>query len=196
VITQKAAEARNKQIDALARQAQQRAAEREKKAAVFTALLAIPKAFLQGLSQGGIYLAAIYAALAAAEAALIASKPVPKFFRGKKDKYSGPGEVADMGSEIVERNGRMFLYTKPTQTYLGANDKVYTAAETRNIMHNTNISTTVRPAPAKEFDYDRLGRAIPASSININIDKDFISESVGKGLARNNYMDRRYSSRR
>lgn len=138
---------------------------------------------------------AIAAALAAAQAAIIISKPVPRFFRGKKDSYAGPGEVADMGSEIVERNGRMFLYTKPTQTYLGANDKVYTAAETKQILHNTNISTTVKQAPAAGFDYDRLGRSIPASSISINIDKDFISESVANGLSRTNYMDRRYSSK-
>jgi len=161
--------------------------------------LAIPQAFLQGLTSAappyGAILGAIAAALAAAQAAIIISKPIPKFFRGKKDNYAGPGLVADMGSELVERDGRMFLYTKPTQTYLGATDKVYTAAETKQILHKTNINTTVQRQPATEFDYDKFGKAIPASSININIDKDFISESVANGLSRNNYMDRRYSSR-
>lgn len=194
-ITAKAAEARQKQIDKLEARAKQQQAEREKKAAVFQAVLAIPKAFLQGLSQGGIYLAAIYAALAAVEAAAIISQPVPKFFRGKKGNYEGPGIVADMGSEIVEKNGRMFLYTKPTQTYLGAKDKVYTASETRKILHNTNISTTIKPAPQKEFDYDRFAKAIPKDAVNINIDKDFITESVARGMTKNKYMDRRYSSR-
>ncbi len=197
-ITEKAAVAYQKRIDEWEKKARYQAAIREKKAAVFQAVLAVPQAFLNGLSVGGPsapIFAALYAALAAAQAAIIIAKPIPKFFRGKKDSYEGPGIVGDMGTELVERGGRMFLYTKPTETYLGANDKVYTAAETRQIMHNTNINTTVRPQPNKEFDYDRLGKAIPASSININIDKDFISESVSSGLARTNYMDRRYSSK-
>lgn len=194
-ITAKAAEARQKQIDKLEARAKQQQAEREKKAAVFQAVLSIPKAFLQGLSQGGVYLAAVYAALAAVEAAVIISQPVPKFFRGKKDNYAGPGVVGDMGSEIVERDGRMFLYTKPTQTYLGAKDKVYTAGETKKILHNTSISTTIKPAKQEKFDYDRFAKAIPANAVNINIDKDFITESVAKGLTQNKYMDRRYSSR-
>lgn len=199
-ITEKAAEAEKKKIDAIERKYRYQAALREKKAASFQAVLAIPQAFLQGLTSApppyGAILGAIAAALAAAQAAIIISKPVPKFFRGKKDSYAGPGIVGDMGTELVERNGRMFLYTKPTETYLGANDKVYTAAETRQRMHNTNISTTVKQQPVKEFDYDRLGKAIPANSININIDKDFISESVAGALSRTNYMDRRYSSKR
>lgn len=195
-ITEKAAEAQRKRIDRLEAKARHDAAVREKKAAAFQAVLAIPQAFLQGLTSApppyGAILGAIAAALAAAQAAIIISKPVPKFFRGKKDSYEGPGIVGDMGSELVERDGRMFLYTKPTQTYLGATDKVYTAAETRQILHKTNINTTVKQQPAAQFDYDRLGKAIPASSININIDKDFISESVAGALSRTNYMDRRY----
>lgn len=198
-ITEKAALQEQERIDKQEKKFRYQAAVREKKAASFQAVLAIPQAFLQGLTSApppyGAILGAIAAALAAAQAAIIISKPVPKFFRGKKDSYKGPGIVGDMGTELVERNGRMFLYTKPTQTYLGANDKVYTAAETRQIMHNTNISTTVKQQPAAGFDYDRLGKAIPASLININIDKDFISESVIGALSRKNYMDRRYSSK-
>jgi len=196
ILTQKQAEAKQKTLDKFEREARNRAAEREKKAAVFQAILAIPRAFLKGLEDGGIYLAAVYAALAAVEAGIIASKPVPRFFRGKKDRYEGPGEVADMGSEIVERGGRMFLYTKPTQTYLGANDKVYTAAETKQIMHNTNISTTVTKPAAERFDYDRFAKAIPAAGLHINIDKDGITEWTETRLARTKYMDRRYSSKK
>lgn len=195
VITQKQAEAKQKALDKVEREARNRAAEREKKAAVFQAILAIPRAFLKGLEDGGIYLAAVYAALAAVEAGIIASKPVPRFFRGKQDRYEGPGVVADMGSEIVERDGRMFLYTKPTQTYLAATDKVYTADKTRQIMHNTRINTTVRPAQADRFDYDRFAKAIPAAGLHVNIDKDGITEWTKGSLSRTTYMDKRYSSK-
>lgn len=195
VITQKQAEAKQKALDKAEREARNRAAEREKKAAVFQAILAIPRAFLKGLEDGGIYLAAVYAALAAVEAGIIASKPVPRFFRGKQDRYEGPGVVADMGSEIVERDGRMFLYTKPTQTYLAATDKVYTAGKTRQIMHNTRINTTVRPAQSERFDYDRFAKAIPAAGLHVNIDKDGITEWTKGSLSRTTYMDKRYSSK-
>lgn len=195
VLTQKQAEAKQKSLEKFEREARNRAAEREKKAAVFQAILAIPRAFLKGLEDGGIYLAAVYAALAAVEAGIIASKPVPRFFRGKKDRYEGPGEVADMGSEIVERGGRMFLYTRPTQTYLGANDKVYTAAETRQILHNTNASTTIVKDSPFQFDYDRFAKAIPESGININIDQDGIVVLANKAQSRTRYMDKRYSTK-
>ena len=195
-ITQKAAEQRQKQIDVMEKQAKRRAAQREKDAAVFAAVLAIPRAFLQGLQTGGIYVAAIFAALAALEAGIIASKPIPQFFRGKTGNYEGPGVVADMGSEIVERKGRMYLYTKPTQTYLGATDKVYTASQTRAMLHNTDTGRMqIQQGSSEKFDYAKFGAAIPKNSININIDKDFISESVANGLQTVNYKDRRYSSK-
>lgn len=192
-ITAKQAKIRAQEIEIAERKAKQAAAQREKQAAVFKAVLAIPTAFLQGLSQGGIYLAAIYAALAAAQAAVVIAKPVPKFFRGKKDKYEGPGIVADMGSEIVERNGRMYLYTDPTQTYLKANDKVYNAGETRQILHNSNVNTTITQPKAEKIDYARFAKAIKPSNVNINIEKDFISEAVADGLGKVNYFNKRYS---
>jgi len=190
-ITEKEAKRRAQQIEILERQARQKQAQREKQAAVFNAILAIPQAFLAGLKQAGPILGAIYAGIAAAQAAVIIARPVPKFFRGKKGPYAGPGEVADMGSEIVERDGRMFLYTKPTQTYLGAKDKVYTHAETKQILHSTD-TREIRQGNSERFDYDKLAKAIPKSSFSVNIDKDFIEESVGKGLAKNRYFNNRY----
>ena len=198
-ITAKAAEQKQKQFDELERKYRQKAATREKQAAVFQALLAVPQAYLQGVKSApgpaGIALGAIGAAFAAIQAALIIARPIPKFFKGKKGNYEGPGIVGDAGAELVERGGRMFLYTKPSQTYLGKKDKVYTASETRNILHNTNISTTATPSRGDRFDYDRLAKAIPKNSFNINIDKEFITESVANGLSKTNYMDRRYSSK-
>ncbi len=191
-ITQKNAEVRAKQIEILERQARQRQAQREKSLAVFNALLAIPSAFLEGLKQGGPVLGAVYAAIAAAQAALVISRPVPKFFRGKKPgTHEGEGIVGDMGAELVERNGRMFLYTKPTQTYLAKGDTVYTAAQTRQIMHNTKADTalpTPKMQPVEKIDYSKM----PKANVSINIEKDFISEAVGEGLMKNKYFDNRY----
>lgn len=190
-ITAKEAEVRAKQIEILERQAKQRQAQREKNLAVFNAILAIPSAVLKGLEQGGPVLAAIYGALAAAQAAIVISRPVPKFFIGKKGNYEGRASVAEIGAEIVERDGGMYLYTKPTETYLKASDKVYTAAETRGLMHNSDIKPLIQGKSGGErFDYDKLAKAIPQSSFSVNIDKDFIEESVAKGLTR--HFNNRY----
>lgn len=191
-ITEKQAKLRAQQIEIAERKAKQQQAQRDKQAAVFKAVLAIPTAFLQGLSQGGIYLAAIYAALAAAQAAVVIAKPVPKFFRGKKDSYEGRGIVGDMGSELVERNGRMFLYTRPTETHIGKRDKVYTAGETRQILHNTRVNTTMVQGKTKEFDYDRLAKAIPKSSFSVNIDKDGFTEFMNQKGASQKIFNNRY----
>lgn len=191
-ITEKEAERRRKQIELQERQLRQRQAQREKQEAVFRAFLAIPQAFLTGLKQGGPIVGAIYAAIAAAQAAIVASRPVPKFFRGKKDNYQGPGEVGDMGPELVERNGRMELYTKPTQTYLMAKDKVYTAAETRAIMHSTKIDLNNPKGESMAFDYARLAKIMPQSNVNINIEKDFIEDSVANGFMKNKWFNNRY----
>ena len=191
-ISDKQAKIRANEIEIAERKARQRQAQREKQAAVFNALLAIPTAFLNGLSQGNIYLAAIYAALAAAQAAIIINRPVPKFFRGKKDNYEGRGIVGDIGSELVERNGRMFLYTKPTETYLNAKDKVYTAAETRTILHNTNISTAPAREKVQQVDYIKFAKAIPKASLNVSIDKHGFTEFISERQSMTKYLNNRH----
>ena len=192
-ISAKNAEIRAKQIEIQERNAKNRQAQREKQVAVFNALLAIPQAYLAGLKSGpqGLVLGPIFALIAAAQAALVIARPVPKFFRGKQPgTYEGRGVVADMGPEIVERGGRMFLYTKPTETHLGRYDKVHTAAQTRAIMHSTKINTTVAAPVAEklEIDYNKM----PKSNVSINIEKDFIRESVAEGLQMNRYFNNRY----
>jgi len=192
-ITKKEAETRAKQLEILEKQAKQRQAQRQKQIAVFNAVLAIPQSFLTGLQQGGPILGAIYAAIAAAQAAIIIARPVPKFFRGKKDTYQGPGVVADMGPELVERGGRMQLYTKPTMTYLRARDKVYTAAETRVMLHKAGAIPNITTVSAQAIDYDKMAKAMPQANVSINIEKDFISEAVANGLAKNNFYNKRYT---
>ena len=191
-ITAKQSEARAKQIEQLERQAKQRQAQREKQEAVFRALLAIPSAVLQGLSEGGPILAAIYGALAAAQAALVIARPVPKFFRGKKDRYEGPGIVGDMGPELVDRNGRMQLYTKPTETYLAARDKVYTAAETRVMLHKAGNVEKHTTTTVQAIDYERLAKAMPGAALNVNIDKDGITTWTKDQLGKQKTFDNRY----
>lgn len=71
---------------------------------------------------------------AALSAALIAGKPIARFFKGKKksDSYTGPGFVGDGGiSELIERkDGRMEVTPAvPTLTHVQAGDTIYPDAK-------------------------------------------------------------------
>lgn len=200
-ITEQQAIARNKRIEAEEKKARTAQAKREKDVAVFRALLAIPQAILQGLAQGGPFLAAIYGALAAAQAVIIASRPLPRFGHGKKSGYEGPAEIGETGPEIYEQNGRMFLADKKQIVWLGAKDKVYNPTETKEmLMPVVDRQLMQWQAPAQktmEIDYDKLGKAV-GKHINIpgfNIDEEGFKIWEQQGMHRKNYMDKRYSSK-
>lgn len=200
-ITEKEAITRQKRIDAEERKIKQQQAQRDKQVAVFQALLAIPSAILQGLRTGGPILAAIYGGLAAVQAALVIARPVPKFSKGKKDRYEGPGIMGEAGAELIQRaDGSMHVATKPTLVYVGSRDKIFTHTETKSMLPSIDRSLMRQKDKGSEVDYDKLAAAIikgykPSPGATINIDKEFISESVHNGLMKTNYFDRYYSSK-
>lgn len=202
-ITEKEAAKRNKRLDIEERKAKLAQAKREKDMAVFRALLAIPAAYLNGISQAGgtPFLGAIYAAIAAAEAVIIAARPLPKFGHGKKSGYQGLAEVGETGPELYERNGKMFLADKSQIVWLGAKDKVYNPTETKEMLIPTVDKQLMQwQAPvqkAEAIDYDKLGKAV-GKHINIpgfNIDEEGFKIWEQHGQNRKNYMDKRYSSK-
>lgn len=200
-ITEKEAAARNKRTEIEEKKAKAAQAQREKNLAIFRAFLAIPQAFLQGLAQGGPIVAAIYAALAAAEAIVIASRPLPRFGHGKKSGYEGPAEIGETGPELYEQNGRMYLADKKQIVWLGAKDRVYNPIETKEMLMpvvDKQLMQWQAPAQKTEtIDYDKLGKAV-GKYINIpgfNIDEEGFKIWEQQGQSRKNYMDKRYSSK-
>lgn len=200
-ITEQQAKERNKRIEAEEKKAKAAQAKREKDVAVFRALLAIPQAYLQGLAQGGLPLAIIYGALAAAQAVVIASRPLPRFGHGKKSGYEGPAEIGETGPELYEQNGRMFLADKKQIVWLAAKDKVYNPTETKEMLMPTvdkQLMQWQAPTQKQEsIDYDKLAKAI-GRHINMpgfNIDEKGFQIWQQQGISRTNYMDKRYSSR-
>lgn len=163
-ITEKEAQIRQKRIEADERRIRQQQAQRDKQIAVFKALLAIPQAVLQGLSQGGPILAAIYGALAAAQAALVIARPIPKFGKGKKNNYEGLAEVGEIGAELIEHNGRMYVADKPQVVWLSKQDKVFNPQETEKMLAKSAMNTeratvTIEKKPF-QFDYKKLGKEV------------------------------------
>lgn len=200
-ITEQQAKERNKRTEAEEKKARTAQAKREKDVAVFRALLAIPQAILQGLAQGGPFLAAIYGALAAAQAVIIASRPLPRFGHGKKSGYEGPAEIGETGPELYEQNGSMFLADKKQIVWLSAKDRVYNPTETKEMLMPVVDKEIMQwqPAPTNkmEIDYDKLAKAV-GKHINIpgfNIDEEGFKIWEQKGQHRKNYMDKRYSSK-
>lgn len=200
-ITEREATARNKRLDVEEKKIKREQAQREKNLAVFRAFLAIPQAFLQGLAQGGPILGAIYAAIAAAQAVIVASRPLPRFGHGKKSGYEGPAEIGETGPELYTQNGQMFLADKKQLVWLAAKDKVYNPTETKEMLMPKVDKELMqwRPTPQNkvEIDYDKLGKAV-GKHINIpgfNIDEEGFKIWEQKGQDRKNYMDKRYSSK-
>lgn len=177
-ITEKEAERRRRQLEIEDRKAQQRQAQRERQIALFRGALAIPQAFLQGLAQGGPILGAIYAAIAGVKFGILASTPIPKFGKGKKDSYQGLGEVGETGAELIESGGQMFVAPKRTIVWLGAKDKVYNPKESAAMMEKPGLRAAripegmgVQVAAGVQFDYERLGDIIHRKGgVNVNID--------------------------
>lgn len=201
-ITEKEAAARNKRIDQEEKKVKREQAQREKNLAVFRAFLAIPQAFLQGLSQGGPILGAIYAAIAAAQAIAIASRPLPRFGHGKKSGYEGPAEIGETGAELYEQNGRMFIADKKQIVWLGAKDRVYNPTETKEMLMPTvdkqlmQWQAPVQKQPdAKEIASELVKALKKMPGTNVNIDEHGLKVWVQEGQSCKNYMDKRYSSK-
>lgn len=203
-ITEEEAKRRNKRLDIEEKKVKAAQAKREKDLAIFRALLAIPAAFLNGLSQSGgnPIVAAIYAALAAAEAVVIAARPLPKFGKGKKDRYEGPAQVGETGPELYEQNGKMFLADKSQIVWLGASDKVYNPKETKEMLMPVVDKQLMQwQAPvAKQPDMKQMAAELAKEikkmpGTNVNIDEYGLKVWVQEGMSRKNYMDKRYSSK-
>jgi hypothetical protein len=204
VITEKEAIKRLKAVEAEEKRIKRQQAQRDKQIAIFQAVINTAAGIAKAIPN--IALMALAAALGAAQIAIIASKPIPKFRTGKKNNYEGLGEVGEAGAELVDRGGQMYLVEKPTIVWLGKKDKVYTPEETAK-----RLNSNVQPASQKQLisisaqqttkqqaiDYDKLAEKVGESvakhvPVNItNIDEKGISQLTKQGLSQIEYLDKR-----
>jgi hypothetical protein len=201
-ITEKEAIARNKRIDAEEKKVKTQAAQRDKQLAIFNAVIATAQSVARALSvfpAPNFLLAGIAAALGAAQIAVIASRPIPKFKGGKKNRYEGPGIIGEAGSEIFEHDGKRYIAHKETLVWLGKDDKVYTPTETKRMLPSVDrqllkqqTKETVAP---NDIDYDRLGKSVGKhlKVPGITIDENGFKAWQHEWLSKKNYMYNRYS---
>lgn len=196
-ITEKEAIARNKRIDAEEKKLKREAAQRDKNIAIFNAVINTAAAITKALPN--LILAGIAAALGAAQIAVIASRPIPKFKGGKKNRYEGPGVIGEAGSEIFEHDGKRYIAHKETLVWLGKDDKVYTPAETKRMLPSVDRQLMKQQYEqnyvGNDIDYDALGKAVGkhVKVPGVNIDENGFKAYMYDGMSRTNYMNNRYS---
>lgn len=200
-ITEQEAKTRQKKLDVEETKLKRKQAERDKAIAIFQAVINTAAAVARALATGGPVLAAVVGALGAAQIALIAARPIPKFGKGKKDGYQGVAEIGETGPELFEQNGKMFLADKRQLVWLAAKDKVYNPVETKEMLMPKVEKELMQWQPpvqkAEPIDYDKLGKAV-GKHIKLpgfNIDEQGFKIWQQQGLNRQNYMDKRYSSK-
>lgn len=77
-------------------------------------------------------------AMGAAQLAVVASKPIPQFYRGVKDSPEGYARVAETGPELaISPSGEIVKYEKPQTVYLEKGTEVKTATQTNSIIRLT-----------------------------------------------------------
>lgn len=204
-ISAKEAAARNNALDIQQKKLQVEQAKRNKALALFQAIINTALAVTNAITTGDPYTAALRAAIAgaigAAEIAVIASKPIPQFDKGKqKGIYEGLGQVAERRPEIIERDGRMYLVKEPTITWLNKSDKVYNPSETADMIEARSFGKNLIVNPSSQvsygsqnMDYDRLGKTISNSipQSGNDIDEDGFLRWVKKGNLKTIYRNKR-----
>lgn len=205
-ITEAEAAKRNKRIEAEEKRLKREQAQRDKNLAIFNAVIntaqAITKALAAAPPPFNAILAGISAALGAAQIAAISSRPLPRFGHGKKSGYEGLAEIGETGPELYEQNGRMYLADKKQLIWLAASDKVYNPTETKELLMPTIDKQLMQWQPpvqkqpdAKEIAAELAKQIKRIPSTNVNIDEYGLKVWVQQGLNRQNYMDKRYSSK-
>jgi TP901 family phage tail tape measure protein len=127
-----------------------KAAKAERQQALFNIAINTAQAVTSVLSTGGGthyldfgitagILSAFVIAQGLAQAAVVLSKPLPQYFKGRE---SGPAELAvvgERGPELIGKPGSFRLAASEGVMRLAAGDKVYTAPRTEQLLHSHEL---------------------------------------------------------
>lgn len=159
-------------------------------ALAITNILTMP--FSNPITQG-LRIAAVIATTAA-QVAVIASTPPPKFAKGTKG-----GKKTPAGFKIVGEEGPELIYTP-------GGEKVITAPDTAKILDAYNIKTAKMPNMEKTktdvsqvpiFDYGKLSQAVAGElskqpRLQVNIDEKGFTKRLIEGRQRIEFMQNKY----
>ena len=104
--------------------------------AIFNAVINTAQAVVAALPN--FVLAAIVGVIGAAQVALIASQPIPQFYKGTQNAPEGLAWTDEKGAELhTDKNGNIKDYGSSKGARLKKlekGDKIYTASQTKKIM--------------------------------------------------------------
>lgn len=117
-------------------------AKQDKAQALFSAIIKTAQAVLSGLAYGpplGYVFAALNAALGAIQIGVIASQPIPQFYKGTKSAPDGLISVGEKGQEMIQtRSGKVLMATRPTLLSGMKGARIYSNPETEKILAARN----------------------------------------------------------
>jgi hypothetical protein len=114
-------------------------AQQEKAQAIFTAIIDTYKGVAAAIAKGppqSIPLSAIALAQGLANVAMISSKQIPAYWKGRGKGVNELARVNELGPELIEKDGKFRVAGggKETITHLDANEIVHTHKESQTIM--------------------------------------------------------------
>lgn len=212
-----------KQYDERRKQIQREQAKQQQATAIFSTIVNTATAVVAALANpggpAGVALAAVVAALGAAQIALIASQPLPEFYKGTDNAPEGWAWTQEKGRErIYDKDGNLKSEGSTGGrkiTYLKKGDKVLTAEQTRRdilnesmafnhelngLLTSNNIDNSVVYSTKVDFDYNRMGKEFGRvmdrhPRFNLNIDKDGITTNLVKRGQTTNYINNKASGK-
>lgn len=211
------------QYEARRKAIQQRQARSQKQQAIVNTIFNTAQGIVSALAQvpkfdGGISattLAAIIGGIGAAQIALIASTPLPEFFRGTQNAPEGWALVDEKQPEVhTDRHGNVKSMgeNKANVRWLDAGDKIYSSSEEyfnkelKNILNGNDISSSIKlmdqsPVIINQesgFTASQMDSIIAKHFSNIKtqntiIDKNGVQTYISKGNSRTIELNNRVS---
>lgn len=197
----------NRKFDREQAKIKQKQAKSEKDAALFNILIATAVGIAKVAPNP--VLIALTAAIGAIQAALVASKPLPKFWKGTK--HAPDSFIAgDRGRELVSKDGKGYIAEKPTIFTGMEGARVFNKKETDEVLGDAsdvgyalNYGSRVRPKVfGNTLVADRLSesnrwlkRIATRPDTSLVIDETGFHTYLSKAAKQNSRIDRRFRGR-
>lgn len=171
-------------------------AEQQKSLAIFDIGIATAKAITEALAvppAPNIVLAAIAAALGAAQLAVVATTPIPQFAEGTLDAPGGLAMTGEKGRELTYMpKGAKVLPHDKTEKYAGVIDSMFRNKFDQYIMERYVPDMLMTNSEGEIYNDHRLRGDVRNSRFNAR-DADRIGRSVAKHTSSRAYLMNRYA---
>jgi tape measure domain-containing protein len=183
-------------------------AKQEKTMALFEigvqTAIAIAKSIAESPLTFGLPFSAFALAQGAFQAALVASRPLPKFYaKGTKSAASGKAVIGEEGFELMERNGRMYVAKTPQLIDMKGGERVWSHEESKRIIDHalsaenniadkaTHLITSQINQGKRSESIELLATAIGKSGIDAHSMRDIMEDTVGNIVTHQTIFDER-----